>query len=126
MKCPCGSGKSLISCCAPYLEGKEDPPTPEALMRSRYTAYTQGNLDYIKKTMKGEALKWFNRSDSDKKSKEMEWLKLDVLFSEEDGDKGMVQFIATFSSAGKKHFMHEVSSFEKVYGKWYYTKGIVN
>ena len=56
MTCPCGSGKPLSACCGPYLEGKEDPPTPEALMRSRYTAYTQGNLDYIEKTMKGNTL----------------------------------------------------------------------
>lgn len=126
MKCPCGSGKPLISCCGPYLEGKEDPPTPEALMRSRYTAYTQGNLDYIEKTMKGEALERFNRSASEKKPQEMEWLKLDVLFSEEEEDIGTVQFIATFRMAGEEHFMHEISSFQKVDGKWYYTKGILS
>ena len=126
MKCPCGSKKNLSECCGPYLEGKKIPPTPEALMRSRYTAFTQGNLDYIEKTMRGEALERFNRSDSENNTQEMEWLKLDVLFSEEEGDKGTVQFIATFRLAGEEHFMHEISSFEKVDGKWYYTKGILS
>ncbi|MCB1072726.1 MAG: hypothetical protein H7A41_00500 [Chlamydiales bacterium] len=126
MKCPCGSDKSFSSCCGPYLEGKQDPPTPEALMRSRYTAYTQGNLDYIEKTMRGEALERFSRSESENNTQDVEWLKLDVLFSEEEGDKGTVQFIATFRVAGEEHFMHEISSFEKVDGKWYYTKGTLS
>lgn len=126
MKCPCGSGNSLSSCCGPYLEGKKDPPTPEKLMRSRYTAYTQGNLDYIEKTMRGEALQRFDQSNAEKNAKRTEWLKLDVLFSEEEGDIGTVQFIATFRIAGEEHFMHEISSFEKVSGKWYYTKGTLS
>ncbi len=126
MNCPCGSGKPFSSCCQPYIEGKENPSTPEALMRSRYTAYTQENIDYIEKTMRGEALERFNRSDSEKNTQDIEWLKLDVLFSEEEGDKGTVQFIATFRVAGEEHFMHEISSFEKVDGKWYYTKGTLS
>ena len=95
-------------------------------MRSRYTAYTQGNLDYIEKTMRGEALQRFDQSNAEKNAKRTEWLKLDVLFSEEEGDIGTVQFIATFRIAGEEHFMHEISSFEKVSGKWYYTKGTLS
>lgn len=125
MKCPCESNKSFSSCCRPYLEEKENPPTPEALMRSRYTAYSEQNLDYIEKTMKGEALERFNRLDSEKNTQDVEWLQLDVLFSEEEGDKGTVQFIATFRVGGKEHSMHEISSFEKVDGKWYYIAKLV-
>lgn len=95
-------------------------------MRSRYTAYTQRNLDYIEKTMKGEALKRFNRLDSEKDAQGIEWVKLDVLFSEEDKGRGTVQFIATFRVAGQEHFMHEISSFEKMDGRWYYTKGMLS
>ncbi len=124
MTCPCGSGKKLTS--SPYVEGKEAPPTPEALMRSRYTAYTQENLDYIEKTMRGEALDRFKKLVGERNAKKTEWLKLDVLFSKEEGDKGTVQFIATFRIAGEEHLMHEISSFEKVDEKWYYTKGILS
>ncbi|MCB1116469.1 MAG: SEC-C domain-containing protein [Chlamydiia bacterium] len=126
MDCPCGSGKSFASCCEPYLKGKENAPTPEALMRSRYTAYTQNDLAYIEKTMDGEALKRFHAERNEKKPEPTEWLKLDVLFSEEDKERGTVQFIATFRYAGKEHFMHEISTFEKKNGKWYYTKGTVS
>jgi SEC-C motif-containing protein len=122
MTCPCGSGKTYSNCCSPYLEGKDNPPTPEALMRSRYTAYTENNLDYIEKTMRGEALKRFTRTSSE----EIEWIKLVVLFSEENGDQGTVQFIASFRAEGAEHHLHEISSFEKIDGKWYYTKGVVS
>jgi SEC-C motif-containing protein len=126
MNCPCGSAKPFAECCEPFLNGKKDPPTPEALMRSRYTAYTLGHLDYIEKTMRGDALKRFHRKEAEESVKNTEWLKLDVLFSEEEGEEGTVQFIATFRIGGEEHLMHEISSFEKVRGKWYYTKGILS
>lgn len=124
MKCPCGSGKNYPACCGLYIEGKEDPPTPEALMRSRYTAYSLGNLDYIEKTMCGEALENFDRSEAEEQ--DIEWLKLDILSSEEDEDRGTVQFIATFRYQDAEHLMQEISSFERIDGKWYYTKGVVS
>ncbi len=40
MLCPCGSNKPYTDCCARYVEGNKHAPTAEALMRSRYTAYT--------------------------------------------------------------------------------------
>lgn len=124
MTCPCGSKKSYEDCCGPYLEGKKDAPTPEALMRSRYTAFSKGDLSYIKKTMRKEALKRFNRETAAEQLKEIEYLKLDVLLSREEGNQGTVQFIVTFRFQGDEHLMSEISSFEKIKGKWYYTKGI--
>ena len=47
--CPCG-GPSLATCCGPYLAGEAIAPTAEALMRSRYTAYTQRNEPYLRAT----------------------------------------------------------------------------
>ncbi|MBK5938172.1 hypothetical protein CCR96_02550 [Halochromatium roseum] len=41
MPCPCGSGHTLADCCEPFLAGTTMPATAEALMRSRYTAFTQ-------------------------------------------------------------------------------------
>ena len=48
--CSCGSGRDYVTCCQPYVEGRAHPETPEALMRSRYTAYTMADIDYIEKT----------------------------------------------------------------------------
>ena len=44
--CPCGSGLPLASCCAPLHQGMP-ASSSEALMRSRYSAYVLGNIDYL-------------------------------------------------------------------------------
>ena len=46
--CPCCSQREFESCCAPFLNGEASAPTAETLMRSRYTAYVRGNIDYIR------------------------------------------------------------------------------
>jgi uncharacterized protein YchJ len=50
MECPCGSGLDLADCCGLWhkgLAGGVCAPTPEALMRSRYSAYVLGLVDYL-------------------------------------------------------------------------------
>lgn len=47
--CPCGSRKLFSQCCEPFHKGAL-PPTAEALMRSRYSAYANKNVDYIVET----------------------------------------------------------------------------
>lgn len=50
MRCPCRSRKLYKRCCKPWHEGLDSgrfPPTPEALMRSRYAAYALGLAPYI-------------------------------------------------------------------------------
>ncbi|MBL4770156.1 MAG: hypothetical protein JKY61_03170 [Planctomycetes bacterium] len=42
LMCPCGSQLAKSKCCVRYIQGFENAPTPEALMRSRYTAFTMG------------------------------------------------------------------------------------
>ena len=44
--CPCGSDLPYANCCQPW-HGGQAAPTPEALMRSRYSAYVLGLLDYL-------------------------------------------------------------------------------
>lgn len=61
--CPCGL-QDYSDCCALYHTGERIPPTPEALMRSRYAAYALANIDYIKKTMRGKVLLGFNESNA--------------------------------------------------------------
>ena len=45
--CPCGTGLNYDECCQPYIEGKKDAPTAEAVMRSRYSAYAKHECGYI-------------------------------------------------------------------------------
>ena len=46
MSCPCGSTLAEADCCTPLIAGAP-APTAEALMRSRYTAYVRGAVDYL-------------------------------------------------------------------------------
>jgi uncharacterized protein YchJ len=47
--CPCGSGDELDGCCGLLLDGVP-AATALALMRSRYTAYVRGEIDYLIET----------------------------------------------------------------------------
>ena len=44
--CPCGSGNLLDACCGHYHAGTV-APSAETLMRSRYSAYVLGQVDYL-------------------------------------------------------------------------------
>src|SRR5438552_688094 len=98
--CPCCSKKSYESCCGPYLSGIAQAPTPEALMRSRYTAYSKANIDYIAHTMQGRAAEGFNPEEAKKWAKSIRWIRLEVLSASMDGDRGEVEFKAYYT---KKH-----------------------
>jgi len=45
--CGCGSGESYALCCYPLHKGLAKAQTPEALLRSRYTAYLHGFPKYL-------------------------------------------------------------------------------
>ncbi|MHA3685294.1 YchJ family protein [Leucobacter sp. HY1908] len=47
--CPCGRGESYGACCGPLHAG-EPAPTAERLMRSRYTAFALGLVDYLERS----------------------------------------------------------------------------
>ncbi len=74
MTCPCGKGESLETCCGPYLDGKAQPDTAEALMRARYSAYVVGNIDYVVGTHDPDRAKDVDRKNTEQWSKSAEWL----------------------------------------------------
>ena len=76
--CPCGSGKLFMRCCKPYLTGKAIPETAEQLMRSRYTAYSRADIDYIQSTMRGKALKDFNPPEAKAWAENIKWKHLKI------------------------------------------------
>ena len=55
MSCACGNSPSLAKCCGPFIQGEAFPPTAEALMRARYTAYTLKEVDYVLDTCDPDA-----------------------------------------------------------------------
>lgn len=121
--CPCGTGKSYNDCCGLFITGIEHAKTPEQLMRSRYTAYTQANVDYIAQTMKKPAANHFDREAAYQWAKAVQWEKCEVLKSSLKQSRGFVEFRVYYSEQGMQRIMHEKSEFHQENGKWYYIDG---
>lgn len=123
--CPCQSTIDFLACCAPYLDGTAIPQTPEALMRSRYTAYSLAAIDYIKMTMKGKPLIGFNEHDIAVWASSVVWVGLKILATQLDAeDQGKVEFVARYIESDKLKSIHELSEFRRFDGRWYYVDGV--
>jgi SEC-C motif-containing protein len=120
--CPCGSGAPLADCCGPILA---DTPatTPEALLRSRYSAFVLGKLDHVERTHAPEIRDAFNRAEAERTVAEVEWLGLDVRHAREDGDRSSVEFAIRFKRDGQDLGQYEVADFRRIDGDWYYAGG---
>jgi SEC-C motif-containing protein len=123
--CPCGSGRGLEDCCSPIIAGTP-AATPEALMRSRYTAFVLGKLDHVDRTHAPEVRDDFNRAEAERSAAECEWQGLEVKQASEDGDEGTVEFVARFKRGGQQFVQHELASFCRRDGHWLYLSGEIN
>jgi SEC-C motif-containing protein len=96
-------------------------------MRSRFTAYSLGNADYLRTTL----LK-ADQSDeamSEEEIKATTWLSLDIRATEaggENDDQGMVEFVARYKTDGEPHIHHERAVFCREDGRWVYEDGVIN
>ncbi len=119
MTCPCGTGKPYSDCCEPFITGKLPAPTPEALMRSRYTAYVKVVEPYLRETLAPESRGDYNEKDVREWAKQSEWLGLKILKAQGN----TVEFVAKYKTQGKVLEHHEVSTFRKDGNKWYFVDG---
>ena len=127
--CPCGSQSSYATCCQPFHAGIAIAPTAEALMRSRYSAFAVGAVDYLIDSLAPE-----RRSPGEAKMLSAElrstnWVKLEIVDTadgKEHDERGQVEFNAYFETAdGQKGCLHERSNFRRHDGKWVYVDGDV-
>jgi SEC-C motif domain protein len=106
----------------------EHAPTPEALMRSRYSAYAlaqgrgaapRGMLEYLMQT-------WHpSTTPGDLELGPMSWTGLEVLHQETRGDAGVVEFVAHHKVNGRAGKLHEVSRFVRESAAWLYVDGVI-
>ncbi|MBC3873648.1 YchJ family protein [Undibacterium flavidum] len=118
--CPCGSNKEFANCCERYISGRDAAPTAEALMRSRYTAYTLDDEAYLRAT-------WDERTCPKERIVDggaTKWLGLEVKKHEAQEKEATVEFVARYKIGGKAHRLHEKSRFVQFDGKWFYVDGI--
>lgn len=123
--CDCGSGIPFESCCQPYLIGQVQAPTAEVLMRSRYTAYCQGQVDYLVATHHPTHRSHNERAVLADSIRTTTWAKLTVLNSQEgqaNDTKGTVEFVAYHITPSPGQ-IHERSRFVQQKGRWLYLDG---
>lgn len=111
--CPCGRGSSYAECCGPLHDGAP-AATPEALMRSRFSAFAVGDSEYLVRT-------WHPRTRPEHVTldPDITWLSLQVLSAGEDH----VEFIARFRGPTGRGFLRERSGFARHDGRWHYLDG---
>jgi SEC-C motif domain protein len=128
--CPCGSAKSFGECCEPFISGVGNPPTAEALMRARYSAYAMANIDFIERTIHSSARAEFDRESARKWAEQSQWHGLEILNvidGKEEDDEGSVEFVATYSQKDESVKHHEIAAFRKETDVWTFVDGhIVN
>ncbi len=86
-------------------------------MRSRYSAYVIGLLDYLLATWHASS------SPGDLELPPIKWLGLEVRHAQTSGDAGVVEFVARYKEGGRAQRMQETSRFVREDGRWYYIDG---
>ena len=92
-------------------------------MRSRYSAYALGNLDYIEATCCGPAAIAFDRAEAELQQLGTQWFGLDVdqtSKGRERDSQGTVSFTARYRHNGTEQQMVETSEFRRIDGRWFY------
>jgi len=120
--CPCGSTLPYPACCGRWHAGPHhlQAPTGEALMRSRYSAYALGRVDYLLDT-------WHPRTrpvEPPVLDPAVRWLGLEVRHHVvHDADHASVEFVARSKLGGRASRLHETSRFVRENGRWLYVDG---
>ena len=124
--CPCGSDRVYEQCCGPVLAGTGAARTAEALMRSRYTAYVTGQIEYLASSLHPEHRGDLDLAATQRWSQHARWLGLEVVSVSGGGEQdqeGEVEFIATYKEKGITRPHHERANFRRKNGVWYYVDG---
>ncbi|SCX12421.1 YchJ family protein [Mycolicibacterium fluoranthenivorans] len=121
--CPCGSGTDYDQCCGALHRGERSAATAEALMRSRFSAFAVGAVEYL-------LASWdpATRPDELELDDTMTWRRLQIVDTEAGGPKdatGIVEFRARYVADGRRQILHERSRFRRGRdGAWRYVDGI--
>ena len=124
--CACGSEKNYSECCEVFIKGTKKAPTAVALMRSRYTAFAVRELDYIYNTHHESTRKDLDMDSIKSWALNSEWLGLEIRETSKGTEKdteGQVEFKCIFNFNGAEQVHHELSTFTKENGQWFFVDG---
>ncbi len=124
--CACGSTLAYEKCCQPFHLGKSWPETAEKMMRSRYSAFAKGEVDYIFSTHHPATRGEVTPKEIEDWSKKSKWLGLQVVTcrdGKETDSSGQVEFVAEYEMDGENYKHHEVADFKKQGDRWFFHDG---
>lgn len=124
--CPCGSGKMYSCCCQPIIENRVEAVTAEELMRSRYSAFTFANVDYLMKSWHSKMRNLKEKKDIRDWARSVRWIKLEILeikAGQANDVEGWVSFKAFYEENRQLKQIFEHSFFERECKRWVYSSG---
>lgn len=98
-------------------------------MRSRYTAFTRREFDYLEATNAAATRAEFDRAEAENVANEVKWQRLEVRAVKDGGpedQEGSVEFVVHFSRQGHDLVHHELATFHREDGRWVYADGEFN
>ena len=122
--CPCHSQLPYEECCGKFHRGSL-PKSALELMRSRYSAYALGLVNYIIETTHVDNPHYRRDLSAWKKElamfcKQTRFENLEILYTQEEGNFAVVSFKATLKQALQDVSFTEISSFKREGKKWFY------
>lgn len=124
--CPCGSGAAYAACCLPVISGERPARTPEELMRSRYSAYAKKEIGHLLTSLHPDQRADYDEKSSREWAERASWEGLDILGATGGGpedEEGEVEFVARYTEQGDAREHHEIATFRKHDGAWYFETG---
>ncbi len=115
--CPCGSTKLYSDCCQPLHDGQVAKDA-EALMRSRFSAFSLLLPDYL-------LASWHpsTRPEQFELDQTTQWKRLEIISAGNGDQQGEVHFKAYYVEQGEWQLLEETSKFLFEQGHWLYHSG---
>ena len=124
--CPCGSGAAYVECCEPAISGAQPAQTAEQLMRARYSAYVNAQMDFIFESTHTDHREGYDHKGTREWAENAEWQGLEIVATKKGGSDdstGEVEFVARFLEKGELREHHENAQFIKEGERWFFTDG---
>ena len=120
--CPCGGG-DYDRCCGPLHRGERRAETAEQLMRSRYSAFARGEVDYLLQTHDQSQ----SRRALRQACRQTQWLWLSIL-AVDGGGVDDLEGTVRFEARHREGVLVETSLFQRrggaLAGEWLYVRAI--
>ena len=125
--CPCG-GRSYGLCCGPLHRGERWADTAEQLMRSRYSAFARGEVDYLLATHPElDVPEQQRRRALERSCRQIRWIGLTVLTVSGGGPcdlEGTVRFEARYRGGVLKETSLFAREGDCLTGAWLYIRSL--